>query len=221
MAEINVQDLQWLLNVGEERGRAQARRLRGDNNPEWADDFFVSLARHTGAPEDPTINKTNGMRHTVESMVSELRNRVQLDAINKEGEQVPFDGALGKDALLSAASMPPLSYKKADDNQHLLESMKDYILRHHVMPSRGQTPPEALYEVLKDQFGIESVHRVGGREKLMDMLSKLRDDNRTPSAAEGLPTYDGSPMAVRYDYDPKDRALFMTRDTGGSPGSYM
>lgn len=228
---MDIKDLQWLLNPGTDRRRAQAQIRRGGTNPEWVEHFFTACAI---ANNDPTINKETGMRHSVESMVAELRKRVQLDAIHKEAGS-PLNEALNKlearqqlnavekKALFSALQRPPLSYKKAErDPQELLDQMADYALRHHIKPSHGHTPPEALYEDLKDRFGIDGVQAVGGREKIIEMLRGLREEHQTPSMAEQMPVYDGSPIPLRNDYDPKDRALFMTRDTpSGGLGSYM
>jgi len=227
---MDVKDLNWLLNSGGERRRAEAQVRRGGSYPDWVEDFLVLAI---GGAGDPTMDESTGIRHTVQSMVSELRARVALDAITKEASAhlVTALSKLGskelsgveKRALLSALGLPRLSYKQAGDvdGEKILASMEDYILRHHVRPSRGHTPAEALYESVKDQFGIEGVTAAGGREVIIKMLRRLREENEAPNAADALPTYDGTPSPLKYDYDPKDRSLFMSRDTSGSPGSYM
>jgi hypothetical protein len=139
-----------------------------------------------------------------------------LDVIHKEADPEAVDNMIQS----AASTLPPLHYKKAD-NEDPLEKMKDYALRYHVLPSRGQALPEALYEALKDKFGPNGIVSAGGREVIIDMLKKLSEEHKSPNAADNLPTYDGTPILVRHDYDPKDRGMFMTRETGGSPGSYM
>jgi len=52
------------------------RKLRDAERSDVIDNFFSIMSA-----EDPTINKTTGKKHTVESLVQELQARVCLDTV--------------------------------------------------------------------------------------------------------------------------------------------
>jgi hypothetical protein len=63
------------------------RKLRDPDKSEVIDYFYTMIN-----VDDPTINKTTGVKHTVESMVQDLQARVGLDAVlgKKEDAQPPL-----------------------------------------------------------------------------------------------------------------------------------
>lgn len=212
MAGFDDKELEWLLSAprfAADRHQAKARQMRGEQHPEWVDNFFDSLmgsmsvegSIEVSVKEDPTINKQTGIRHTVESMVEELAARVKLDAIQK-----------------SASFEVPLFVRASNE---VLGQIKDYVLRHHVKPNHGHVIVEALYDAVKEQFGLQAVDNAGGPEAVKDMLKTVKQENESANAADGLPMYDGSPINVRHDYDTRDNSNFLTRPNSGGLGNYM
>lgn len=191
MTELNFADLQWLFGSTklDEEKLATARRMRGDYMPEWADEFLQSFSA-----DDPTINKETGIKHTVNSMVEDLKQRVQLDAIKK-----------------SASFQPPLFVKAFEENWQ--EEVRDYVERHCLKPSHGQMLLPAIYEAVKDQFGVELVSDAGGAESLLEFLAKLKKEHETPNPADSLPRFDGTPVQMGKDVEQKDRSDFLSQPT--------
>lgn len=199
MSELNAQDLAWLFNGGTDRRASIARQMRGDELPDWMAEAFAIMA---AKQNDPTI-KANGEPHTIESMVDDLRDRVKLDSIQKQ-----------------AGYEPPLFVRAEAEDEHqknadrLLAGMADYLERHLLKPGHGQSPLPALFEAIKEKFGIDGVSRAGGIEKVKVMIEKLKKEHESPNPANDLPIYDGSPMMMgREDSQSKDRSDFLTQDT--------
>jgi len=194
MSEIGAKELQWILS-GPAFGRnnQQARQMRGEQKADWMEAFIMANSKN-----DPTINAATGIKHTVDSIVAELRERVQLDAFTKQ-----------------ASLTPPLAVKASDgDQKAILEVMADYVTRHYLLPERGRTSLPALFEAIKDRFGTKVIVAAGGPDYIKELLAKLKGDHETPNLADGLPTYDGQPLTVRYDGDMRDSSNFLTQDAG-------
>ena len=194
MSDLGAKEWQWILSgPAFDRGSYQARQMRGESRPDWMEAFLMAHSKG-----DPTVNAKTGVRHTVESMVSDLRERVKLDSITKE-----------------ASAEPPLACKSAQLNseqQEMLDIMTDYVVRYFILPERGRSPIPALYESIKDKFGVQAIIIAGGPETVKDMLKRLKEEHESPNLAESLPTYDGQPLTVHYDSDMRDSSNFMTQD---------
>lgn len=198
MRNYGLKDYEWLVSgMADERRQTIASQLRNDYVPEWIEEYLASYAA-----ADPTLNKETGRKHTVESMVEELKERVRLDAIEKKAS-IFFPPLRAKLAELAEEKQTP---------EELLGEMADHILRHHIRPNHGQSSIPALYEALKDQFDIEGVEKAGGKDRIIDMLEKLRQENQKPNLADALPTYDGSPLQIGREHD-EDQAHFLNSDT--------
>lgn len=200
MGDFNLADLNWLVGgMGDERKQSYARQMRGEETADWLQDFFTSYASG-----DPTINKQTGRKHTVESMVEELKERVRLDSIKKEAIYRP------PLRLRLAEILQPM--KEENNPDQLLADMADYVLRHHIRPNHGQSSIVALYEALKDHFDVEGIEAAGGKDRIIAMLDKLRTENSGFNPADALPIYDGTPIQMKKEYE-NDRADFLSQDT--------
>lgn len=195
---LTAQDYEWLFSdtTKPEKKRSYARSLRGESDPEWVHDFFKSFSA-----EDPTIDKESGRKHTVESMVEELKNRVKLDSISK---------------IASICSREPsLFFRRAEKTNDLLDEMKDYIERHYLKPGHGQSSRPALFEAIKEKFGLDRLDEGGGVEKIKSMIDEIRKEYIKPNPADCLPAYDGTPIPVGRDKE-TDKSDFLTQNTSSN-----
>jgi len=137
------------------------KKLRDSEYSEVADGFFNLLAK-----EDPVINKTTGVQHTVESMVSELQSRVGLDRVlNKKSTKVlPI---LSRKAKYDVKVGEPLS--EADVLGKLEEFSKKYFLER----DHGLSSAETMIEDFKMQPDGMAIIENLGREKIRDMLKGI------------------------------------------------
>jgi hypothetical protein len=87
----------------------------------------------------------------------------------------------------------PLS-KRSNKTAELLSEICDYVLVYHVRPTHGGRDSEAIYAGVRQKFG----DRLDGlnKEKVLELIKRVKDDNDEGRMADKLPGYDGTPVAV-------------------------
>ena len=121
-----------------------------------------------------------------------------LEVLARTAKQDAMPGIPDTAPKTSAAKIPlskTSDEEKADPKKTLAE-MGQYLKTYHLRPTHAMKEPEALFFELKNKFGIDVVQELG-RDSIMELIEKLREEMKEPSMSENLPKYDGSPMQLR------------------------
>lgn len=160
------------------RKAEHAKSLRGEVTANWLDSFMNRMYQSEINKQEHLVNAKTGKPHTVESMVQELRERVQLDSLTKSGKPT---GEL------------PLSKKMAEqmyahDMQEITKAIENFLSSH-----RGHADDQAVLYFLRDTFGEEHINKLSDQiTKKIEQLKKeyaepLLGDEALADAALGQP----------------------------------
>jgi len=189
------EELQSLLStpaLNKAKGQGIVRSLRNEVQADWVSDFMDKMHSSTEKTVDASshcpVNEKTGKVHTVESMVSELRERVNLDFIDKEAE----------DAKPSELKDPvfPLSYtmvsaafkKKADAVKSEISQFINDLYASH----RGGVDKMAVIWSLREKYGIDTLRDL--KEFIDSEIESARVRNPNVDVSSMLPRpYMGTP----------------------------
>ena len=181
------------------------RKLRDAERSDVIDNFFSIMSA-----EDPTINKTTGKKHTVESLVQELQARVCLDTVLQKQSTNEF---------------PPLSRKAKHltqgdgvlTEQDLVKRLEEFSKKYFLERDHGMSSVETIIEEFKMQPDGVKVIEVFGREKIRDVLQKIIDSYPKDDMGAAMPASDAivMPSADRDHGEANERSNV---GMGGSPG---
>lgn len=156
-------------------------------------------------------------RKTIESAGTKLMEAVIKDGRNPESmtktEALVADimveadhclrllGRVSKhDSMEDLKATATIPFSKTADQEHKKEltEMIQFLRTYHLRPTHAMKEPEALFFELKSKFGTDIVQEIG-RDTIMKMINRLREEMKEPMLSENLPDYDGSPMQLRDD----------------------
>lgn len=181
------------------------RKLRESENSEVFDSFVAIVSS-----EDPTINKTTGIQHTVESMVLELQNRTGLDALlRKRSNNTP--PTLSRRAKYMSNDGAQIT--EADLQAKLEEFSRKYFLER----DHGLSSVETVIEDFKSQPGGMHAIELFGRERIRDILRGIIDKYPKDDPLASLPRGDALTMPAA-DQATIGQGESANVGMGGSPG---
>jgi hypothetical protein len=181
------------------------QKLRDSEKSDVFDNFFSIMSA-----DDPTINKTTGIKHTVESMVSELQGRVGLDAIlRKRAEDTPPSLSRKAKYMTNDGHVP--------DESGLVKLLEDFSQKYFLQRDHGLSSVETMIEEFKSQPDGLKIIETFGREKIRDILRGVvaeypKDDPSSMIPSSGVVTM---PAADKNMSGQGERA---NTGMGGSPG---
>ena len=177
-----------------------AKELRNEVHANWLDSFMTTI-QNSG--DSNMINKETGLRHTVDSLVAELQVRVGLDSIRKKAQTI----ALSKHA------------KPDEDNddisdEDLIKKIKADIELMGLRPTGGFISTESLLDSIKERFGEQVIERFG-RDKLIELVTKWRDQVKDMTDVDNLPPYDGQPVPMGAEQNDPANDMFSNLELPG------
>jgi len=179
-----VKQIQELLNAptfDRIRRADQAASLRNDVHADWITNFMNRMMQNEEVSSHMVDTKT-GQTHTVSSLVDELRERVQLDAISKEAslEDIPLTAkAIQKKKTKSLSD---------DEKQNVSQFIEDMYSSH-----RGYCDTPAVMYACKEKFGNDLV--IDNLNFIQDKIMESKDKHKSPGVSAILPSpYQGEPM---------------------------
>lgn len=157
------------------------QKLRDTDKSEVFDNFLSIISA-----EDPTINKTTGRKHTVDSIVSELHARVGLDAVLRKH-------AVDEPLALSRKAKYMASDGKLPDEQTLKGELTEFSRKYFLERDHGLSAVETMIEEFKSQPNGMRIIEAFGRERVRDMLRDIvdqypKDNIMPPTTGNGTVT---------------------------------
>jgi hypothetical protein len=158
------------------------QKLRDSNKSEVFDNFISLISS-----EDPTINKTTGKQHTVESMVAELQERVGLDSLlrkrsNDDSMQLSRRASILQDT------------ESITSDEELEKVLSEFCKKYFLARDHGLSSAETMLEELKSaQNGMRLIETFG-RQKIYDLLHKIADEYPKDNPMLTIP--DGSAVTM-------------------------
>jgi hypothetical protein len=163
------------------RRQAEVRNWRNETQADWVTNFMQRMHQQT----NEELDAATGEAHTVESKVQELRQRVRLDAIEKQAsaEQIP----LSKQMILEAKSKKK-DLSGSDTKQQIQRFIEDHYSSH-----RGYADEPAVIYACREKFGDDRV--ADNISFIKKMIDEARSRYLTPDIGATLPSpFQGQPM---------------------------
>jgi hypothetical protein len=178
-----VQDLLKDPVFSEIRRRETVRGWRNEVTADWVENFMHRM-QTTDKSNAPTNPKT-GKPHTVESMVEELKERVQLSAINKTAAAFPL--------TIKQAEFEKKKISK-DDLENAKSKIAEFIDNMYGSHRGYVDAPAALFECRK-VFGQDIVHELS--DFITDEITKAHKIHSQEGMQAILPApFLGQPQQV-------------------------
>lgn len=179
------------------------RALRDPDRSDVMDTFFAMMSK-----DSPIVNAKTGQRHTVESMVGELRERVGLESylnrIVAKNDRIE----------LSRRAAQKINLDEITDEAKLKEFLGQFSLR-FLNRDSGLTPAENIIEALKGVPGGLDLITKFTREKIKEVVQMIVDAHPKSDPSSSLPSYDGGALpAADHSHTQESVNIGM----GGSPG---
>jgi hypothetical protein len=181
------------------------RKLRDADTSEVFDNF-VSIV----SAEDPTINRTTGIKHTVESMVSELQSRTGLEALLKKRSE---DGA----PTLSRKARYLSNDGAQITEEQLIAELEEFSKKYFLERDHGLSSVETVIEDFKSRPGGMRAIEAFGRERVRDILRDIVSKYPKDDPMASLPRGDAMTMPAADQADPS-QGESANVGMGGSPG---
>lgn len=155
-----------------------AASLRNDVQADWITNFMNRMLQ-TNVP-DHMIDPKTGRAHTVDSMVADLAERVQLDSISKQASLEP---------PLTAKGIQKKKTKLSDEQKSEIAQFIDDLYSSH----RGYCDTPAVFYSLKEKFGDDDI--IENMSFVEDKIKDTKDKYKSPGVSAILPSpYQGQPM---------------------------
>ena len=185
----------------------EVQRRRNGRESEIMDSFFELFSGNMNI-QDPTINKTTGTKHTVESMVEELKDRVGLEAV--KGQKKIASPILARRAKYDPFKHPDMT--EEDLKRELQEFARKYFLER----DHGFSVVETIIEDFKLQPGGQELVQKFGREKIRKILHDIVEQYPKSDPSATLPAYEGGATPASDGSSVMQEK--MNIGMGGSPG---
>jgi hypothetical protein len=181
------------------------QKLREPDKSEVFDNFLSIMSS-----EDPTINKTTGVRHTVESMVSELSNRVGLDAVLQKNSA---------DAVqeLSRKAKYMVDDGKIPNDTEIRDILSEFSRKYFLERDHGLSSVETMIEEFKYQPHGMKIIETFGRDKIRDILRDIVNQYPKDDPMASLPS-GGAIVMPAADQQSSSTSERANVGIGGSPG---
>lgn len=181
------------------------QKLRDPNKSEVFDNFFAIVSA-----DDPTISKTTGRKHTVESMVSELHDRVCLDAVlQKRSADEPL--------ILSRRARYMADDGKVLDEEALKTELEEFSRKYFLERDHGLSSVETMIEDFKSQPGGMRAIESYGRERVRDMLKVIVEKYPKDDPMASIPSSGAVTMPAADQTTTEQANIGMSGSSGVAP----
>lgn len=168
------------------RRAEHAATLRNEVHADWITNFMNRMMQSESVP-DHIINPKTGKAHTVDSMVADLAERVQLSALSKQASSEP---------PLTAKGIQKKKTKLSDEEKSTIAQFIEDLYSSH----RGYCDTPAVFYALKEKFGDDSV--IENISFVEDKIKDTKDKYKSPGVSAILPSpYLGQPMKADHQSD--------------------
>jgi len=166
----------------------QASNWRNEVHADWLDNFMKRI-RPT-SDSSVVVNAKTGKPHTVESMVSELKERVKLDSITKTAAQFPLFIATASEE----DAEEPEDELSEQERGEKLEKIREFV-ENMFSSHRGYVDTPAIIYECRDRFGVDTV--VEFKDEIEEIIEESKKHFLHNVSTPLLPSsYTGQPQTA-------------------------